>query len=139
MARRKSLSASALAAVTPHTRPAAPRMSYVVGKCRKAQLLLQLSPELTLLDVHKLIRRGLPAKSFSRLLKTLSATRRDRALEAALGISLRTVQRKRAAPAKPLSPEQSGRVWKFAELLATPAGVDLVETFLTRLEYGAYT
>jgi putative toxin-antitoxin system antitoxin component (TIGR02293 family) len=70
-----------------------------------------------------------------------------------------------------LSPEQSGRAWKFAEilakatevfgsqeeaerwlehpamglnrqrpidLLATPAGVELVEDFLTRLAYGVY-
>ena len=71
-----------------------------------------------------------------------------------------------------LSPEQSGRVWKFAEvlglartifgsddaaeawlkapalgldqrrpidLLATPVGVQAVEDYLTRIEYGVYT
>jgi putative toxin-antitoxin system antitoxin component (TIGR02293 family) len=72
---------------------------------------------------------------------------------------------------KPLTPEQSGRAWKFAEilakatlllgsqeeaerwlerpatgldqqrpidLLATPAGVAIVEDFLLRLEHGVY-
>ncbi|CDZ67170.1 Hypothetical protein NGAL_HAMBI2605_54490 [Neorhizobium galegae bv. orientalis] len=75
------------------------------------------------------------------------------------------------APSKPLSQEQSGRAWKFAEilskatdvlgtqaeaeqwlerpaigldqrrpidLLGTPAGVELVEDYLERLEYGVY-
>ena len=82
-----------------------------------------------------------------------------------------TYQRHAAVSAKPLSPEQSGRTWKLAEilakaisvfgskeeaeqwlerpamgldqrkpidLLATPAGVELVEDFLVRLEYGVY-
>jgi putative toxin-antitoxin system antitoxin component (TIGR02293 family) len=90
----------------------------------------------------------------------------------ALGISQRTLQRRRETPAKKLTPDQSGRTWKFAEvlskatqvfgsqqraeewlnkpalgldrkrpidLLTTPAGTELVETYLTRLEYGVYT
>jgi len=81
------------------------------------------------------------------------------------------VQRRKVAPGKPLSQEQSGRAWKFAEilaratavlgsqeeaerwlerpavgleqrrpidLLATQAGVELVEEFLQRLEWGVY-
>ena len=85
-------------------------------------------------------------------------------------MSLRTWQRRRDTP-KPLSQEQSGRAWKFAEiltkatdvfgsqaqaeqwlerpavgldqrrpidLLTTPAGVELVEEHLGRLEYGVY-
>ena len=84
---------------------------------------------------------------------------------------LRTYQRHTSTAAKQLSPEQSGRTWKLAEvlakatavfgskqeaeqwlerpamglnqrkpidLLATPAGVELVEDFLIRLEYGVY-
>ena len=76
------------------------------------------------------------------------------------------------APDARLSPEQSGRAWTFAEilaratallgdraeaeawldrsaigldgrkpidLLATPAGVALIEDYLTRLEHGVYT
>jgi putative toxin-antitoxin system antitoxin component (TIGR02293 family) len=86
-------------------------------------------------------------------------------------MSVRTFQRRKDMPAKLLSQEQSGRTWKFAEilakatdvlgsqdeaeqwlerpaigldrrrpidLLATPAGVELVEQHLTRLEYGVY-
>ncbi len=86
-------------------------------------------------------------------------------------MSLRTFQRHSEDPAKPLSQDQSGRTWKFAEilakattvfgsqkeaeqwleqpaigldqrrpidLLATPAGVEIVEDFLTQLEYGVY-
>ena len=92
-------------------------------------------------------------------------------LEKAVGMSLRTFQRRKDAPAKPLSQEQSGRTWKFAEilakatdvfgsqgeaeqwlerpaigldqrrpidLLATPAGIELVEQYLERLAYGVY-
>jgi putative toxin-antitoxin system antitoxin component (TIGR02293 family) len=87
-------------------------------------------------------------------------------------MSVRTFQRRKGAPAKLLSQEQSGRTWKFAEilaratavfgaqrqaeqwlerpaigldrhrpidLLATPAGMQLVEDYLTRIEYGVYT
>jgi len=38
-------------------------------------------------------------------------------LEKALGISLRTYQRRKDAPDRRLSREQSGRIWKFAEIL----------------------
>ena len=33
-------------------------------------------------------------------------------------MSLRTFQRRKNTPAKPLNKEQSGRTWKFAEILA---------------------
>lgn len=126
----------------------------------------------TLLDAHELIRKGLPGRCVSYLLAILKATPIDAALEVAIGMSLRTAQRHAAEPAKPLSSEQSGRLWTFAQvlaqatavfgtqadaeawlarpatglnqqrpidLLATPAGLELVETFLTRLSYGVYT
>jgi putative toxin-antitoxin system antitoxin component (TIGR02293 family) len=125
-----------------------------------------------LLGFHELIRGGLPARSLTHFVDRLGEVRRDPALEAALGVSMRTIQRRTAAPAKPLSQEQSGKLFKFAEivakasdvlgseeeakawlsrpamglnqkrpidLLATPAGVELVEALLTRLEYGVYT
>ena len=38
-------------------------------------------------------------------------------------MSLRTLQRHRAASEKPLNPEQSGRTWKFAEILAKATAV----------------
>ncbi len=124
------------------------------------------------LDAHEMLLQGLPGQALTHLVDSLVVLRRTASLEKAVGISLRTFQRRRDAPAKPLSQEQSGRAWKFAEilaratallgsqeeaegwlerpaigldqrrpidLLATPAGVQLVENFLQRLEYGVYT
>jgi putative toxin-antitoxin system antitoxin component (TIGR02293 family) len=124
------------------------------------------------LDVHELLRRGLPGRALSHLVENLLVLQMTASLERAVGMSLRTFQRRKEAPAKPLSQEQSGRTWKFAEilakataafgsqqeaeqwlerpamgldqrrpidLLATPAGAELVEDFLRRLEYGVYT
>lgn len=123
------------------------------------------------LDAHELLLRGLPAKALVYLVDNLVVLRRNASLEKAVGMSLRTFQRRRDAPARTLSHEQSGRTWKFAEilakaiaafgsqeeaeqwlerpamglnqrrpidLLATPAGTELVEEFLGRLGYGVY-
>ena len=92
-------------------------------------------------------------------------------IKKAIGMSLRSLLRHKAASEKPLSSEQSGRTCKFAEtlakaaavlgsqeeaerwlerpaigldqrrpidLLSTPAGVEMVENLLERLEYGVY-
>ncbi|MGF7207790.1 putative toxin-antitoxin system antitoxin component (TIGR02293 family) [Skermanella aerolata] len=92
-------------------------------------------------------------------------------IERAIGMSLRTLLRRKAACKKPRNSEQSGRTCKFAEtlakaaavlgsqeeaerwlerpaigldqrrpidLLSTPAGVEMVENLLERLEYGVY-
>lgn len=124
------------------------------------------------LDAHEMLIQGLPGNALRHLLDNLLILKKTGPLERAVGMSLRTFQRRKSAPARPLSPEQSGRTWKFAEilakatsvlgsqeeaeqwlerpaigldqrrpidLLATPAGVELVETFLERLEYGVYT
>jgi putative toxin-antitoxin system antitoxin component (TIGR02293 family) len=137
----------------------------------KISELLRLTTTETLLDMHKQLREGLQVRSVKHLIDTLSAIPKDEALTA-FGVSWRTIERRGKAPRKPLSPEQSGRVFKFAEvlakatdvfgsqeeaeawlsrpamglnrqrpidLLATPAGVELVEKFLTRLDYGVYT
>jgi len=126
----------------------------------------------TPLDAHEMLLHGLPGHALNHLVDGLIVLKRtSSSLEKAVGMSLRTYQRRKDAPAKPLSPEQSGRTWKFAEilaratavlggqaeaeqwleqpalaldgrrpidLLATPAGVELVEDLLTRLEYGVY-
>ncbi len=124
-----------------------------------------------LLDAHEMILRGFPARALTHLLDNLGVLTKDASLEKAVGMSVRTFQRRKDAAAKPLSPEQSGRAWKFAgilakatavlgsqdeaeqwlerpamgldqrrpiDLLATPAGVELVEDHLSRLEYGVY-
>jgi putative toxin-antitoxin system antitoxin component (TIGR02293 family) len=125
----------------------------------------------TVLDAHELIKRGLPASALDHLVDTLVFIGKADSLEKAVGMSVRTYQRRKDAPSKPLSQEQGGRTWKFAEilskatdvfgsqaeaeqwlerpaigldqhrpidLLSTPAGVQLVQEHLTRLEYGVY-
>jgi putative toxin-antitoxin system antitoxin component (TIGR02293 family) len=125
------------------------------------------------LEAHDLLQEGLPGHALVHLANGVSILRAPHhgSLEKAVGISLRTYQRHKEAPDKPLSREQSGRTWKFAEilgratalfgsqaeaeawlerpamaldqrkpidLLSTPAGVEVVEDHLTRLEYGVY-
>jgi putative toxin-antitoxin system antitoxin component (TIGR02293 family) len=123
------------------------------------------------MDAHLMLLEGLPGTALTHLIDGLRTLHRTESLEKAVGISLRTFQRRKDAPEKPLSVEQSGRVWKFAEilsqatrvlgsqeaaeqwlerpaigldqqrpidLLATPAGVDLVETYLQRMYYAVY-
>jgi putative toxin-antitoxin system antitoxin component (TIGR02293 family) len=122
------------------------------------------------LDVHEVLAHGLPGTALLHLIDNLVIRHDPAALEKAVGMSLRTFQRRKIAPGK-LSPEQSGRAWTFAEilakamavlgsqeeaeewlerpaigldqrrpidLLATPAGVKLVEDLLERLKYGVY-
>jgi putative toxin-antitoxin system antitoxin component (TIGR02293 family) len=124
------------------------------------------------IDVHEAISRGLPRAALMHLIGRVAVLRDPAALERAVGVSQRTVQRFKLAPDKKLSLEQSGRAWKFAEilakatavlgsqeeaedwlkrpamaldqrrpidLLATPAGVQLVEDLLGRIQYGVYT
>ncbi|SEI14765.1 putative toxin-antitoxin system antitoxin component, TIGR02293 family [Rhizobium tibeticum] len=147
-----------------------------VGELQKVAALLGgtrvLSRRLTsALDAHELLLHGLPASAVDHLVGSLVFIGKTESLEKAVGMSLRTWQRRRDAPTKPLSQEQSGRAWKFAEilskatdvlgtqaeaeqwlerpaigldqrrpidLLGTPAGVELVEDYLERLEYGVY-
>lgn len=71
------------------------------------------------LEAHDLLQRGLPAQALQHLVSSVDILRvpHHGSLEKAVGISLRTYQRHKDAPDKPLSPEQSGRAWKFAEIL----------------------
>jgi len=123
------------------------------------------------LEAHDMLVSGLPNAALINLISHLTVLRTTDLLETALGMSLRTFQRRQGADSKPLNPEQSARTWKFAEILAkatevfgtqeeaerwmqrpamaleqrrpidlmtTPAGVELVEDCLQRLEYGVY-
>lgn len=69
------------------------------------------------LDAHEMLLQGLPEKALSHLVRSL-VTIEWSSLEKAVGMSLRTYQRRKEAPEKPLSREQSERTWKFAEILA---------------------
>jgi putative toxin-antitoxin system antitoxin component (TIGR02293 family) len=123
------------------------------------------------LDAHELLLRGIPGAALTHLVDSLALLRDPISLEKAVGISLRTFQRRKARPAELLSQEQSSRTWKFAEivgratavlgsrteaeqwlerpaigldqrrpidLLATAAGVEIVENHLERIQYGVY-
>jgi putative toxin-antitoxin system antitoxin component (TIGR02293 family) len=81
-------------------------------------------PLKTPLDVHEVLVRGLPAAALQRLVDNLVVIHSPAALEQAIGMSIRTIQRrKKRGATKPLSREQSGRTWKFAEILAKATAV----------------
>lgn len=71
------------------------------------------------LEAHDLLQKGLPTHALKHLVSNVSllCAPHHGSLEKAVGISLRTYQRRRDALDKPLSLEQSARTWKFAEIL----------------------
>lgn len=71
------------------------------------------------LEAHDLLRQGLPGHALKHLVDDVAILRAPHggSLEKAVGISLRTYQRRRDTLDRRLSPEQSGRAWKFAEIL----------------------
>lgn len=71
------------------------------------------------LEAHDLLQEGLPGHALNHLVNYVAFLRvpHHGSLEKAVGISLRTYQRRKDALDKKLSPEQSGRTWKFAEIL----------------------
>lgn len=82
----------------------------------------------TPLDAHTAIKSGIPAFALTSLFHKVALLQRAEAVEKALGMSVRTVQRqkkameenprRKGAAAHRLSPEQGGRAWKFAEILS---------------------
>lgn len=98
------------------------------------------------LEAHEILLRGLPADALTHLVQSFEFLRWDESFAKAVGMSLRTYQRHTAiSPSvakdklsrvsaritrrktknreKPLSQEQSGRTWKFAEILTKAAAV----------------
>lgn len=73
------------------------------------------------LDAHDLIRAGLPGHALHHLLTHVVLP--DGGLEKAVGMSLRTYQRRKDSLDRRLSPEQGGRTWKFAEILGRATDV----------------
>lgn len=73
-------------------------------------------PEGTL-GAHRLIESGIPSSAIVFLIGSMGIVGDSPALEAALGISRRTIQRKKGTN-EVLNRVQSGRTWKFAEILA---------------------
>src|SRR6266851_5993873 len=60
------------------------------------------------LDVHEVLSRGLPREALTHLISNVAVLHNHALLQLAIGVSLRTSQRMKAASGKPLSPEQSG-------------------------------
>ena len=77
----------------------------------------------TRLDAHELQLRGLPAAALTHLMASFVLPHDPAALGKAIGMSLRTMQRRKSASNENLSPEQSGRTWKFAEILARATAI----------------
>lgn len=92
------------------------------------------------LKAHDMLLEGLPGRALSHLLDRLVVLQKNTSLEKAIGMSLRTFQRRKEAPLRPLSPEQSARTWKFAEVLALAISVfgsqDEAERWLDRPAMG---
>jgi putative toxin-antitoxin system antitoxin component (TIGR02293 family) len=91
------------------------------------------------LDAHEMLNRGLPRAALNSLVDKLQLIESDEASEA-LGMSLRTLQRHKNTPALHLDVQQSGRAWKFAEILAKATRVlgsqDEAEQWLRRPAIG---
>lgn len=83
------------------------------------------------LEAHDLLQEGLPGHALKHLVNHVEIFRTfpHDSMEKAVGISLRTYQRRMDALDKPLSLEQSGRTWKFAEILGRT-----IELFGSRAE-----
>ena len=75
------------------------------------------------LEVHDLLLEGLPGTALDHLVKALVVLDKTDSLEKAVGMSLRTYQRRLDRPSQPLSQEQSGRAWRFAEILAKATSI----------------
>lgn len=75
------------------------------------------------LDAHELLARGLPGRALIHFIEGLEVLDRTVSLEKGVGMSMRTFQRHKDSPAKALSQDQSGRAWRFAEILAKATAV----------------
>jgi putative toxin-antitoxin system antitoxin component (TIGR02293 family) len=75
------------------------------------------------LEAHEMLLKGLPTKALTHLVQNFVFLRWDESLAKAIGMSLRTYQRRSSSAARQLNPEQSGRTWKFAEILAKATSV----------------
>ena len=70
------------------------------------------------LEAHDALMEGLPSRALLHLTREVSFLATGGALDKAIGISLRTLQRRKKDGAQTvLSAEQSNRTWKFAEVL----------------------
>lgn len=74
------------------------------------------------LDVHSLIRTGFPTAALQFLVKNVPELSNPEILQKTIGMSLRTLQRKKSAESL-LTSEQSGKVWDFAAIVTKATDV----------------
>lgn len=74
------------------------------------------------LDAHALLLRGLPHGVISYLVASIPALKDEALLKKAVGMSLRTSQR-RMVDGEVLTAEQSSKTWNFAEVMARGATI----------------
>jgi len=67
-------------------------------------------------EVHDLIVKGLPGKTLTYVVSRARYLDHEK-VNRALGVSSRTIQRRKEGSPRPLSPEQGDRAWKFSELM----------------------
>lgn len=76
------------------------------------------------LAIHTVIQTGFPSDVLTQLVANIPVIADPVLLDKALGISIRTFQRRKNANEKSkLSVEQSARAWKFAEIVAKATAV----------------
>lgn len=68
-------------------------------------------------DAHRLVAHGLPVSAMLKLIDHVTYIGTD-AILLVLGVSPRSYARRKASRTAPLSLHESGRLWRFAELLA---------------------
>ena len=77
------------------------------------------APIRSTVDAHEALLDGLPAAALMHLVGVVGFLEQGDALQKAIGISLRTLQRHRSdATREVLSLEQGNRTWRFAEIFA---------------------
>ncbi len=75
------------------------------------------------LDAHDLIMKGLSSRALVHLVSNVTILSSGDALNKAIGMSIRTLQRRKTETDRALSTEQSSRAWRFAEILAQATDV----------------
>jgi putative toxin-antitoxin system antitoxin component (TIGR02293 family) len=73
-------------------------------------------------DAHELLKYGIKGKAFHHFVVKLGRVHRGEFLHT-IGMSERTYQRHMKVPAKEIGRDQSGRAWKFAEILMEATAV----------------
>lgn len=83
-----------------------------------------LRPIQSTLDAHDVLQTGLPSQALLHLVSEVALLETDNVLEKAIGISVRTLQRRRKDVGDSLlNVDQSNRTWKFAEILGRATAI----------------